>query len=266
VRNLLIRNFSEFEFAFSQAKSVYVDDDGKRFHELEYGEYRERILLKLLKSILPAKLGIGTGFIVNRNNEVSTQCDLIIYDKNETPDLEGEYGQRFFPVEAVVGVGEVKSTIYSIKKLNEYVEKLSTVAAIKNDLLNSVAIHDIEYKVNPLLNPRDSIFTFIVCSDFKFKLEANKINQYGPVSNQINCILSIKDGLVCRKLLNGENWHLPAHPKDNYCELGFISKDKSEFKSHYKYFTSLIRLMAEDATVCKVDISKYIFEPNQISE
>lgn len=131
IKSLLARNFTDFEFAFQHAETLYANEEGELFHKLEYGEYRERVLLRLLKSILPARFDIGSGFIVNASGKVSTQCDLIIYDKNEMPTLESDYGQRFFPVEAVIGVGEVKSRIDRVSKLNEYLEKLSSVACLK---------------------------------------------------------------------------------------------------------------------------------------
>ncbi|EOX4911010.1 DUF6602 domain-containing protein [Vibrio alginolyticus] len=265
IKKLLIRNFSEFEFAFNQAKSVYVNDKGKRFHELEYGEYRERVLLKLLKTILPSRFDIGTGFIVNTKNEISTQCDLIIYDKNETPDFEGDYGQRFFPVESVVGVGEVKSTIQDVKTLNDYLNKLAKIASLKNELGDAVMVDDSNHRGNPQLEPRDSIFTFLVCSELSFKFYSNKITEQCNVTNKVNCILSVNDGLACRKLPDGNNYHQPAHGKHGALDLGFIESNEEEFKKHFKYFTSLIRLMAESAHVYKVDVSEYIFDNDQIS-
>ena len=70
--------------------------------------YRERIVSDLLKPFLPSRLAVGTGFIITHQNKQSTQCDLIIYDKENTPVIENG-DQRFFPVECVIGVVEVKN-------------------------------------------------------------------------------------------------------------------------------------------------------------
>lgn len=57
--------------------------------------YRERIVSDLLKPFLPSRLAVGTGFIITHQNKQSTQCDLIIYDKENTPVIENG-DQRFF--------------------------------------------------------------------------------------------------------------------------------------------------------------------------
>ncbi|EIU6789360.1 hypothetical protein L5152_004222 [Vibrio vulnificus] len=268
IRQLLIKNFSEFEYAFSQAKSIYVDEKGYSFHNLEYGEYRERVLVKLLKTILPNNLDVGTGFIVNSEGVTSTQCDIVIFDKNETPALEGDLGQRFFPVECVVAVGEVKSSIDSVSKLNEYIKKLNVIAEVKNIIQDTrpVTVGDDEYEPKPIIDPKDSLFTFIVCSDFKFKLDLSKIEDFGRYpANKLNCVLSLKDGLICRKKSNGVICHYPIS-ESNICDLHFIENDEQEFKVHFRYFTSLLRLMSECSRRFKVDISYYIFERKGIDD
>ncbi|WP_229767942.1 DUF6602 domain-containing protein, partial [Vibrio cholerae] len=257
IENLLARNFTDFEFAFQQAETLYANERGELFHKLEYGEYRERVLLRLLKSILPARFDIGSGFIVNADGNVSTQCDLIIYDKNEMPTLESDYGQRFFPVEAVVGVGEVKSKITCISKLNEYLEKLSSVASIKNKIHDAVKVNELNYKFCPI-DPKDGIFTFIVCAEFDFNLSTDKIVENHAVMNRVNCVLSVKDGILCRKSPQGELYPFPVHPEFNDISLHYIRADSNEMKSHFQIFTSLIRLMAETTHVYKVDITKYL--------
>lgn len=257
IKNLLVRNFTDFEFAFQHAETLYANEEGELFHKLEYGEYRERVLLRLLKSILPARFDIGSGFIVNASGKVSTQCDLIIYDKNEMPTLESDYGQRFFPVEAVIGVGEVKSKIDRVSKLNEYLEKLSSVACLKNEIYNAVKANDLNHKFCPA-NPKDGIFTFIVCAEFGFYLSLDKVVDSHSAMNRVNCILSVKDGIICRKPPVGEVYHFPVHPDFGGIPLHYIRANNSDLKSHFQTFTSLIRLMAESTHVYKVDITEYL--------
>ncbi|EPE2694730.1 DUF6602 domain-containing protein [Vibrio alginolyticus] len=257
IRNLLVRNFTEFEFAFQQADMLYANEDGKLFHKLEFGEYRERVLVRLLKSILPARFDIGSGFVVNDEGKVSTQCDLIIYDKNEMPILESDYGQRFFPVEAVVGVGEVKSKITCVSDLNKYLEKLSSVACLKNEIYEAVKVNDLSHKFSPV-NPKDGIFTFIVCAEFAFNLSIDKIVETHALMNRVNCVLSVKDGILCRKSPEGGSYPFSVHPEFNGIPLHYLRANNDELKSHFQTFTSLIRLMAEATHVYKVDITKYL--------
>ena len=90
------------------SRQIFVNKDGTLIHPGEFGMYREKIIREFLAPFLPTRLAIGSGFVITAANNISTQCDIIIYDKEHTPVIEnGE--QRFFPVECVVGVIEVKS-------------------------------------------------------------------------------------------------------------------------------------------------------------
>src|SRR5690606_12380818 len=96
-------------------KSVFLEDsegifrvDGKLFHAQEFGVYRERVLAEIIKSVIPETVQVKDGFIITSRNKLSTQCGVIIYDTNNTPIINDGV-LRFFPIEAVLAIGEVKS-------------------------------------------------------------------------------------------------------------------------------------------------------------
>ena len=107
------------------SRKIFKNEEGDSFHNGEFGMYREKIVADLLKPLLPRRLSIGTGFIVSKKNNVSSQCDLIIFDNTNTPVFEN-YDQRFFPVECVVGVVEVKSKMTKTQ-LKEALIKLTNI-------------------------------------------------------------------------------------------------------------------------------------------
>jgi hypothetical protein len=102
----------------------------------EEGRYKEAILSKVISQFLPANLKIGTGFIVSnndyltgRNNLISTQIDIIIYE-DKTPVIFREGDFVILTEKAVRAVIEVKSKItnYNSKNenaLNKIIEKLN---------------------------------------------------------------------------------------------------------------------------------------------
>ena len=58
------------------------------FHPGEYGKYREEIVRNLFRNILYEDLDISEGFLINNQNQHSTQCDVIVYDSKKTPILK----------------------------------------------------------------------------------------------------------------------------------------------------------------------------------
>lgn len=95
-------------------------------HSGEKGEGREAGLRQILKTYLPGRFGVDTGFVVDSDWEESLQIDIIIYDENYTPVFEIVQGKRFFPCESVVAVGEVKSAINS-EELEDSFDKIKSV-------------------------------------------------------------------------------------------------------------------------------------------
>jgi len=79
------------------------------------GGYTEQRFRSLLSSLLPQRFGVTTGHIINSEKKVSPQCDIIIVDKMVVHTLLPFDSKDIFfdivPVESVVGIFEVKSTL-----------------------------------------------------------------------------------------------------------------------------------------------------------
>jgi len=109
-----------FIMEMDSAKSLYEDlsKKNKLIHSGEYGMYKERSLKELIKFIIPFKYETTDGYIINSTDETSTQCDLILFDKLNTPLIEFGNRFQFIPAESVAAIGEVKSTLSK----NEFIE------------------------------------------------------------------------------------------------------------------------------------------------
>lgn len=82
-------------------------------HNGEDGSYREAILRNVIKRFLPKNISIGTGFVINKNQngfQRTTQIDIIIYD-NTYPLLFNEGDFIITTPEGVKAIIEVKTTI-----------------------------------------------------------------------------------------------------------------------------------------------------------
>lgn len=249
------------------SRSVFVNADGALIHPGEFGMYRERILSELLKPFLPSNLAIGTGFIISSQDGISTQCDLIIYDKAHTPIIENEE-QRFFPIECVVAVIEVKSKI-SKSALIESLKKLVQIKKLRSDIRknNPIVFRDGDYgEFNPMLNIRDQIATLLVCESFEFKIENNQAEFYNEVYNGIdkslyhNMILSLNDGLCLYH--DGES-KLIYCPYFNYSNPAFHHVMVKPSDTGYEYehimlFVNYFYMQVSSITIMFIEMTDYI--------
>ncbi len=95
-------------------------------HQGVKGAGNENILMTLLSKFLPKKYGIGTGVVVDRNGKQSKQCDVVIYDATNYPEILGVTSTKFFPVDFVYAIIEVKTKLDSAKT-GEAIENIRSV-------------------------------------------------------------------------------------------------------------------------------------------
>jgi hypothetical protein len=80
-------------------------------HNPTIGQAREFLVRRVLKTILPAAVHIGSGKVIDHKENSSRQIDIILYDPR-FPMLELEGGGLYF-VEGTLATIEIKSTIDS---------------------------------------------------------------------------------------------------------------------------------------------------------
>ena len=91
-------------------------------HRGESGTLIEREFRSQLEEVLPEKIGVSQGFVVDSIGGVSKQMDIILYDKLDTPRIVASDGAQMFPVEATYACGEIKTYLDS-SKLEDSFEK-----------------------------------------------------------------------------------------------------------------------------------------------
>lgn len=257
-------------------EGLFYDQENNLFHPGEFGKYREETVKKLLKSIFYEDLAISEGFIINNNNEHSTQCDIIVYDYKRTPILK-DSNKIFIPVETALGVGEIKSTMskadfkIALRKLakNKALKEYATGTIIKRSKPSG--------DFSPTIESCDQLFSFLICKKLDFSITNIDFDEiYDGIErrNRHNLILSIEDGLFSYHFSfdeMGEERKLfyKSQKVDitmssviefpNYlnveCKHHFISS--SESKSHIKEFLSDIDYGIHNATLLNVDIRTY---------
>lgn len=65
----------------------------------------------MLRLLLGKEVSVSDGFVITSGDQISTQCDIIVYNSNVSPFI-AEGIARMFPAEEVRMIGEIKSTLY----------------------------------------------------------------------------------------------------------------------------------------------------------
>lgn len=77
-------------------------------HEGLKGSENEQALADVLRSFLPSRYGLEVNaLVIDRDGDVSRQCDIIIYDAVQFP----QYFRKVYPIETVIAVIEVKTEL-----------------------------------------------------------------------------------------------------------------------------------------------------------
>lgn len=264
-RSILNEKIAAFRFAFEQTSKDIFWDEGKKqlTHPGEFGMYREAVCKELLRLFIPGRLEIGNGFLINDIGEVSTQCDIVVYDKNSTPLIENNERQRFYPIETVSAIGEIKSNLDK-EGLKLAINKLAKNKLMRENMTSPVAIR----RENPgPFEPRnymyDHIFSFIICNKltFDFRSLPKEINSMYDVGTEPrlkhNLILSVSDGLLTYfDSTNNKAIMYPYLKSQVLKNRLIIPNDNSN--AHFNYFCSCLFLGTSSSSLYYPEVSNYM--------
>lgn len=82
-------------------------------HSGEKGREIEEKIREALARVLPEKIGVSHGFVIDSNDNSSNQMDIVLYDKMNTPKIYNGDSVQIFPVESTYACGEVKTKLDS---------------------------------------------------------------------------------------------------------------------------------------------------------
>ncbi|MQX53470.1 DUF6602 domain-containing protein [Alcanivorax sediminis] len=285
---LLDEKINEFKTAFIEnSRLLFVDDEGSLVHPGEFGTYREDVVKKFLTNILPERMGMESGFVVTSNGKISTQCDIVIYDKSVTPLIKNENGQRFFPIESVVAIGEIKSKL-STSELKKALRKLAKTKSLRDYLYEPSYTYCKKEEGNasiyqPEKDELDQIITFLICEEFSFSPRENLVNimdcykeelPHRPFCHRHNMVLSINDGLLTYLHPQGFVYPFPSkatliHDYGGTDQLKetrltaelmkyrFIAPPTGS-SEHIRHFTSMLHMALISVSVLYPEMARYI--------
>lgn len=269
------RNIEQFVGHFSDDSSViYKDEKDKLIHPGEYGKYREESCKQLIRLMLNRNLSLSDGFVITADDQITTQCDIIIYNSSISPIIADDIS-RMFPAEEVRAIVEIKSNLSK----TEYINALKKMSENKRVILDGRK-GQAGYKKANESKQYDTIGSFLICNKLNFdhsQLTYEEI--YGDVDRKYwhNSILCIENGEFTYLLdiekfpkyivewLHAKGINTSVSPSWPYssCYFGeervcacqnLFSINESDKYKHIKKF-----LM--DICICCDEVWKYIYEP-----
>lgn len=207
-KTIIERKIDIFANTFARDSKSIFKNDTKLIHPLEYGMYREKCFKELLELIVNKQAAVADGFIITALEDISTQCDIIIYQSNVIPLIDNNIA-KFFPIEIVNGIGEIKSDL-SKRDFKDALQKLARNKMLTEKRKGSVATS------KGTFGEYDYLITFLVCNKLSFditSIDYNEIYEQIPRAYWHNAILSLEDGLLTYNLNFKE---LPKPMKDNF--------------------------------------------------
>ena len=258
-----------FESHFNYAEDLFSADSSsnKKIHNLEFGAYREKLVRGFLRAMVPNKLEISQGFLISRNERTSKQTDIVIYDRNNSPLIEDQLNNRFFPVESVVGIGEVKSIIYSKEDLKKILKTLAGNKYINRDKNTDYIVYrennDPERNYKML---KDKPFSFLICKKFNFdtsNIENEIENFYGDIDIRLwhNFIFSIEDGFI--GFQNPDTKNIAWTPTgSNFRNKCLIRTPGKSGLAHFRSLAKAINILSFSTSIYRPHLPDYItFDP-----
>lgn len=232
--------FNGREYVQSVARQLVVEfqEAGKAGHPVLIGTARETPARVKFVKLLPGNIAVGSGIVMDSFGGKSKQQDIVIYERdicpvfsiNDTPEA------TFYPVESVVAVGEVKSTldkatiadsfakIASVKALKRIVETESNVLGLPATVPfrsygERRSMQGVEEEQYSPVRSLDQVFGFVLAGDFGLKsdtaFEHAVTEASGRSADQApNVIVSLANGHIswlkaennslCRSAMEGD--------------------------------------------------------------
>lgn len=160
------------------------------YHPTAKGNESELNWIGLLKTYLPERYTVDSGFVVDHKGNISEQIDIIVYDRHFTPFIFKGESVVYIPAEGVYAVFEVKPSL-SKTNLNYAVKKLKSVRKLKRTTANFAHI---------LGKDRKELFE-IIGGILTKKTESKKYFENIKKTSDLSIILSLDCGI---KVINGE--------------------------------------------------------------
>ncbi|QOS78476.1 hypothetical protein JNUCC31_27820 [Paenibacillus sp. JNUCC31] len=275
---LLNRRIESFVSTYIEdSRSLFFKQDSL-YHPGEYGRYREQTFKELLKHVINSNYDISEGFVITSKDHISTQCDVVVYEGEDTPLLRNDISQ-FFTIESVLSIGEIKSDL-SKAQFKDALKKLAINKMLRNDASSTIKAKRgsfIEY---------EQLVSFLVCKKLNFDISTIDFDElYNGIEHQYrhNAILSLEQGVwtyilrfkdfpepmrshtesIGIKMDSSVIYEHPIHGENDsiyFCENSFFNYDEMNIYNHIRKFLLIIGTAIERTNLYNSEMLLYLDE------
>jgi hypothetical protein len=96
-------------------------------HRGEQGRENELALARVFEALLPQRLGIGSGLLLDAQDRYSRQTDLVVFEAANDPAILAQTTQLLFPIESVLACVEIKTRLTPNDVSNDFVAKMQAL-------------------------------------------------------------------------------------------------------------------------------------------
>ena len=269
------RQITQFVGIYSEdSTAIFKDEKNKLIHPGEYGRYREESCKELLRLLLGKEVSVSDGFVITSDDQISTQCDIIVYNSSVSP-LIADGIARMFPAEEVRMIGEIKSTL----SRQGFIEALRKLAENKKKIIDGrtgdkICPHGREAETY------NTVASFLVCNKLDFAFDRLTYEEiYSGIDRKYwhNSILSVEDATLSYLLrfsafsdkikkefaenkINIDtvaSWQYPIYAYKN--TVWPTEQNHVHIRKEYKF--AHIKRFFVDLAVCSKDVWIYHYDP-----
>lgn len=188
------RHITQFVGLYSEdSTAIFKDEKNKLIHPGEYGKYREESCKELLRLLLGKEVSVSDGFVITSDDQISTQCDIIVYNSNVSPFIADGIA-KMFPAEEVRMIGEIKSTL----SRQDFIDALRKMAENKKKIIDGrdntgVCQHGRQSETY------NTVASFLICNKLDFVFDKLTYEEIYPGIDRKywhNSILSVEDATL----------------------------------------------------------------------
>lgn len=183
-------------------ESACHDFDASALVEHDYlkGRIREIAVHKIIKPFLPVSFGVGTGKIVDSENQQSQECDVIIYDRDILPPILFDPSLGLYPIESTMAVLEIKSRV-DATEIKDAIKKATSLRVLKG-------IPDESISPGQMKAPLFAVLGYSSDLCIEGESESSRYKKYDTNANPlIKAICVIKRGYWCFLPDPTNAWH-----------------------------------------------------------
>jgi hypothetical protein len=176
------------------------------------GAAREVEVRRKLENLLPQKVAVASGCVIDSFGQTSNQADVVIHERDNCPvfSINGTPEATYIPCESVVVAGEIKSTL-NTKELKDSVSKLQKIKGLQRALKDKTKFRSYGSSLmmqgadsesyDPIKKIKDQTYTFLLCQKFGLKqktLAARYSKFCGEAKPHLapSIVLSLTDGVM----------------------------------------------------------------------